>query len=482
MDAIIKKRAHPINIIEISAKYLFLLLIPLLRGFIHIFVDKGGFYSWLKGAWIDIIVLFFIIIASLLKWHCQSYMFDKDGFVLNKGFLLRQEIKIPSEAVSTLACKAPFWMRPFNAVHIYADTDAGSIKSTDFLITVYKQDAEFIMSYTDESAESSVNKHYKTKWYDVAILSIFVSNTLTGVIYLAALFNRTGNILGEDFQQKLITGIEGITKVLTFIPETAAIISIVLIAGWLIGFIRSFFTYINFTANRCDNELTLKYGIFSKRNYICNVNSINYLDFRQNITAKLLGLYIVFIQCVGYGKNDKEHSVLIPAANAKTTNHVLKELLPEFTKHTIILRPAKGSIIRFAGTPFWLSLITVGLTVLLYFLFPSWSRLILFIGIMIAIPFIWLLIVRIVDCNTSGVSNVSSFITIRYSRRYAFHTVVAPIDKINYVNMRSSIIQKFCGNCDLIFYTYNEMGNRHHVKNVTIKEAERFVSIFNKRV
>ena len=60
----VKKRVHPITIVESIYKQRFLLLIPLLRGLLSVFTADSlsdWLYEWIGGAWMDILVLIFIL-------------------------------------------------------------------------------------------------------------------------------------------------------------------------------------------------------------------------------------------------------------------------------------------------------------------------------------------------------------------------------------------------------------------------------------
>lgn len=60
-----EKRTHPITILEFVSKYLFLLLIPVLRGLFYLLTTSHDFYNWLAGAWVDLLVVLFILVRLL---------------------------------------------------------------------------------------------------------------------------------------------------------------------------------------------------------------------------------------------------------------------------------------------------------------------------------------------------------------------------------------------------------------------------------
>ena len=109
-----KQRTHPITILELVSKYLFLLLIPVLRGLFYLLTTSHDFYNWLSGAWLDLLVVLFILLASYLRWHFQFYRYDEQGLTVHRGILLRRTVTIPESSISTLAVEESFYLRPLS--------------------------------------------------------------------------------------------------------------------------------------------------------------------------------------------------------------------------------------------------------------------------------------------------------------------------------------------------------------------------------
>ena len=52
---------HPLKILKYSAKNIWLLVFPLVRGIWAMKLDVNKLYMWLRGAWFDILVIILII-------------------------------------------------------------------------------------------------------------------------------------------------------------------------------------------------------------------------------------------------------------------------------------------------------------------------------------------------------------------------------------------------------------------------------------
>ena len=90
-----EKRTHPITILEFVSKYLFMLLIPVLRGLFYLLTTSHDFYNWLAGAWVDLLVVLFILLASYLRWRFQFYRYDEQGLTVLRGVLIRRPVTFP---------------------------------------------------------------------------------------------------------------------------------------------------------------------------------------------------------------------------------------------------------------------------------------------------------------------------------------------------------------------------------------------------
>ena len=79
--------AHPFSILTFLYRFLFLLIIPLARGFISALT--GDIFSWVRGAWFDILIVALIIILAYQKWEHFQYHMDINGVYIATGIFFR---------------------------------------------------------------------------------------------------------------------------------------------------------------------------------------------------------------------------------------------------------------------------------------------------------------------------------------------------------------------------------------------------------
>ncbi len=466
------RHQHPIAILRYSFRYLFLLSVPLIRGIRYIQTPQG-LYQWAQGAWIDLLVILLLLVLPLLLWRGYTYSLTDDGFILRRGVLLRLETVIPRRHISTLSVERPFYLRPLRAARIAVDTDAGDRLRADFTITISEQHAREILAERQKN-DDSIRHYYRAPWTHIVVLSMLVSNSLSGVLILTTAFYQSGRLLGEAYQQQLVGNLENAANYLRIIPRTTALIVLVLLFGWGIAAVRNLLRHLPFCVKRYPTLLAIRNGAITRRDHLCTVSSVHYLDCRQTILCKLLRLSIVFIHCIGYGKGQDSLSLLIPASPTAYAKEQTTRLLPEFHPQAITMRPAPRSLLHYMVRPLWGMLLTLPCAHIIAPFLPLWGDILLHMASIAYIPLLWATTVKILDRYTAGIGHANDFVTLRYSARLTFHTVTVPKQDIIACRFRQTVFQRRRHTGDLIIHTYSEEPRRHRIRNIRETDAASF--------
>lgn len=461
---------HPIFIVESLSGVIYLLLLPLARGAITAL--QGGFVAWLAGAWFDLFILFFILGAGVLRWWMTRYRCDERGLWLRCGVLFWRESFIPIENITTLALVDAFYLKPFGAVKLRAETPAGSGKRVDFALTVSGGEARRIFALRGgENRVDYLPRSYRPKWVYILTLSLITSNSFAGLLLTASFIRNLGEVVGAELSQRVAGTFGTLVRTLAFgIPPAAAGVAYLLLFGWLLAFAMNLFRHKDFEVRRDSDTLSIKGGIFTNREYSILVDRVSYVDIQQTVFTKILELQSVFIHAIGYGKDKDDILSVIPAASGEELRGSLSLLLPEFVPTQRVLRPNPGAIFKFIGDPAWpCVLIPLG-SWLLGEIYPDWRGFLWFLGGMLSIPAYWFMAVRVLDFFSSGVSRAGEYFTLRYSSGFYLHTVIIPKEKITSIDLRQSILQRGDKKCDLLLFSYAEGRRRHHCKNLDLEK------------
>ena len=84
------RRQHLLKILSYSAKNVWLLIFPLIRGLLSIKLgDAQAFLDWLKGAWFDILTVVLIIFTGYIRWFFSYYIVKEDAIMLKNGVFIK---------------------------------------------------------------------------------------------------------------------------------------------------------------------------------------------------------------------------------------------------------------------------------------------------------------------------------------------------------------------------------------------------------
>ena len=118
-------------------------------------------------------------------------------------------------------------------------------------------------------------------------------------------------------------------------------------------------------------------GLFSKQKHLVSIPKINYLDIRQSLFTKIFSIYMIFVDCTGYGKLDNLSPALVPASTKNDLKMRVKSLLPEYKLNPRKIKPIMMSSVRYLWQPFLLCAILLYLGLVVSALIPSWSDVII---------------------------------------------------------------------------------------------------------
>ncbi len=473
------KRNHPVFILEGVYKFIPLLIFPLLRGFVSAL--KGGLYEWLGGAWMDISVVLVITALAVLRWKFTLYAFDGENISLKGGLVNFREKSVPIDKICSVTCETPWLFRPFSATRIRVDTMAGTERRADISLTLSTSTALNIMTVINQKInadKTAMRKTFSPRFLYIMIVSAFLSDSFAGAGFAAALVSRAGALVGEELENRLVGTLNDIARLLSFgIPPTLSIIAIVILGGWLIGFMQNLIRHQGLTLCRNSNTLVVKGGKITPRTTVIRIKDINFINIKQGLFTKFLGVYTVFGHCVGVGKKKEDITTITPAGNRKEIEQSLLVLFPEFERAKVTLRPNFLALFRFVAAPLWpCVLIPIANSLFIKYL-PNWNELLFFVGFMACIPAYWWLLIRLVDFATSGIGTNEKSVTLKYSKLLQLVTAIIPWEKIASVKIRQSPFQRLDGKCDVFVYTKGEKPYRHRVRNVDVKTARKILRI-----
>ena len=292
--------AHPIIIFQYLKRFLFLLIIPLARGFLYAL--RGGVLLWLQGAWLDLLVLGLILALSWGKWFKFKYYMDESTFYYTTGIFFQREFAIPLHRISSFTLFKPFWLRPFRVVRLRLDTIARSPTQADLELYFDARQAQSLMDRRRRDPvvrEDGSAQVLPSRW-EVLLFSLFTSNSLWGILFVSAFISQAGKLIGQRLSALLFSTFEELSRlILAGMPPVLGGMVLILIGGWLVAFFRNLLQAKGLYAQRTPSTLQMGGGVLVARESSLRLQDISFLDLRQSLFTRLLGLYSVFVSGIG---------------------------------------------------------------------------------------------------------------------------------------------------------------------------------------
>ncbi|MGI6402711.1 MAG: PH domain-containing protein [Oscillospiraceae bacterium] len=469
-------RAHPITILGNLWRVVYLIIIPLLRGFFAALGDN--LTGWLAGAWADVMILLLMVGIAVLRWWKVTYRLEGDTLSICSGVVFQRETLIPWRKIVTISVMHPFYLHPFRAVRLRVDTMGGSRSNADFTVILSPNNAAALLQWgKNRKGQGGLPRGtgaYTPRTSSILALSLLNSNSLAGIVFISALISQSGRLLGVEFSRLLIDTFEETARTLAFgIPPAAAALAYLLLGGWVVSFIHTFLRYKNMQVSRQGDHLHIVGGTITSREYLVKYGEVNFIDIRQSLTTKVMGLYSLYISAVGYGKQKEDITCLVPTEGEIRFRKHRTLLFPALTPAARSLPASKRGILRFLAQPLCLCLGVPTITGVLIWLMEGWTAFALFVGSMAMVPCVVFLLARIFDYRTGGLARQGEVFTLRYSKGFYLHTVVVQRDKMVQVELRQGFFQRFGGTCDVLVRTRGEGRILHRCRALDRKKAEK---------
>lgn len=472
---------HPLKILKYSAKNIWLLIFPLIRGIRAYRLDVNRLYEWFRGSWFDILIILIILLFGYIKWKFSLISVSNNTITHIRGIIFKVRTDIPIRNISSVTIEHPFHLRIFRAVKFYADTRSGTTASNDMFLLLKRRTSDEIMKkIPSASRHDSIKYSHKPKLYLIFLFSALFSSSLSGIIYIGAFFFQAGEIAKDIILTSIdIISAETSKFIISTIPPVIWGIIIFLLSTWIISFIVNLIRYSGFSIRHDSDIIEIKCGYLTKRRFNIFMKKINYIDIRQNVIMKLFRVMSVNISCSGYGSNTKNLPVLVPIITKRTLNENLSDIVHARFSISKQYKPKITSFWQYIWFSVIISALILPLTSIITYFFPPFHQLAVFVTVMAEIPALWSVVVKLTALCTSGITFNDGYIQINYSKGFSFHTAIAEPEKVAKFYIKQSPFQRIFKKCTVSIYFGSEVSVRHTVKAIPVDDAQKILDTIN---
>lgn len=434
--------AHPLMILMFAKPFLFVLVIPFIRGFLQYITDKR--VTSLLG--IELFLIITIAIVSVLKSHAFRFIIVDDNITIRKGFLIKTKAKIKLSQISSIQSEQNPLDAVLGAVTYHINTEAGRKNKPDFKFKISLKDSREISSIL---YGTQPNERVRFSALRVAIMAATTSSAFTGMVIGVPIIKKTGDLLGIALDKMLFDEINNVSnKYADFIPPVVNTVTLILLLSYVVAFLYSFFKYMNFRLFLGEDKTEIRSGLFVRSRLSFRKSSVNNVRIEQTPLMQLLRRYAMKVSVGGYGDSKSESQVVVPADRKS-------EIFESFNTYFPYLKPKGNEVTpprsaftesRFLFWPMVWFLTLTGLATGASLRFVNFGRLILFtafIALGIILIYARLSIYEYHSCKMQLGKTVSAYST-RWLRTYGLCCVKENVGEIKISRFFRDFDQNTC--------------------------------------
>lgn len=358
-----RERCSPTIILERSIKKFFVLIVFFIVTFLESYED-GDESFFAEGGWVIALValgIFAILLFSYwISWYNTYISAVDDNLIYESGIFVKKKISIPVSKINTIDRGRNIIQRILGTESLKIDTGTVAENSEnkaemDLVFSVKR--GEEIRSYilsqaaNEESVlrsagQSPIIAHGEPKWAIKASFSDFFlygltsSSVLKAISYIFivflffaelsdALINKLLEV-AEPLVESVVGFVTG-SPLLMLILIGIMLLVIMFVVSNIINILWATIRFYNFRVARDGDNVVIRYGLISLKNYTLPVKNIHAVNVKQNLLQQLLKKASIEIVTIGYGNEEQETALLFPIVSLQNVPALIDEIIPEYS-------------------------------------------------------------------------------------------------------------------------------------------------------
>ncbi|WP_291652396.1 PH domain-containing protein [Clostridium sp.] len=438
-------------------------------------LDEGGIY-------VIIILILLGVISSILKWVTIKFYINNNELIYISGIINRRKLEIPFDKINTIDINKNIIDRIFNVCTLKVDTGAVKEVGQEIKIKIYNEEAYKIRNFINGINSKRVYEDLKEIQYsknkvfsktisfkEIFLYSISKSKILWavgGIFFIGDFLKNLEETFKFSITNNIVENVEVERFFSTGLVKSIGILILLFMFIYIfISIIFMIFEMIrlyNFTLTDDKNDIKIKYGLLTVKEYSIPRNKIYAIRYKQNLLQQLFKIFQIEVVTVGYGDEQNEQAILYPVANKEFINSTLKLILPTFKFNGEINKPTKDVISRFIIKRSIILIIFV--IIPLFFVVPK-SYLIIKL-ILFFILFLFNIFLGLLNYKNTSLG-ISKELLVASSGSIEKITTLVKQEYLQSVEIRENPFQRKKSICDYKLDIYsNKMGDAVFIKNM----------------
>lgn len=339
---------------------------------IFVVLLKQWFYIVIIG------VVLLAIIVSILNWKREYMILKGDEAYYHKGIFSKKTTIIPKKSFKSMDISQNLIEMILGYKIVKIESPSREVGEEDIKMSLSNEDIALLKSFAfgankelnnevsegfdlkenifresfvdsefeklKEDYESNLNnrkninesekvniKEKKISNKDLILYGFTSFNLFIAIIFIFNAWGKIEKFINSEYVDSVING---------YIANEASKIGIIFaIVGLLLALIilkaiatvYYFVKYYNFTLLKEGENIKIKYGFFSTKEFSFKENSIKLIKLKSNPLRQLLRRYEINVVIKGYSGEGKEQIIMYPIGNSKEVQNIIREFIPKWS-------------------------------------------------------------------------------------------------------------------------------------------------------
>lgn len=459
-------RAHPLMMIRLLKPFLFVLILPLVKGIVQYVLHRE-----VSGLlWREAVAFGLILFIALLRLRSVKISLSGGILIIESGIFPRRRTALPIEHISCISARRNIADAVFGSVSYSINTEAGVPGNQDFEFKLNIRDSK-ILSHKLYGRVPQTAVHFSAP--KIALLSASTSSAITGLIIGVPFINRAGNLLGIALSQMLFDEISNISQMFkTYFPPVVNTVTAIFIGAYGISFFVSLMRNMSFRLRADADKMQVESGFLVRKKRTFKKAAVNDVCIEQTPLMHLFRVFTLRAAVGGYGGQKGERAVVVPVLNRKLIKTQFEAHFP-FLKSECDGIKAERTVAcrkRFFYLPRLYGFFIILTGTVLAMTFPLFSNFTVFVTLAA-------LGVVVYYGNVSyrnykyGVLSLGGTVTARGSKRFTMCELHCERERVGEIKLFRTPADMRCGTCKVTVSVYSESADSVRVRNIDFKKT-----------
>ncbi|MDK0626967.1 PH domain-containing protein [Clostridium perfringens] len=339
--------------------------------------------------WVYIVIIGVVLLAiivSILKWKKEYMLLKGDEAHYHKGIFSKNTTIIPKKSFKSMDISQNLIERILGYKIVKIESPSREVGEEDIKMSLSNEDIALLKSFAfgankelnnevsegfdleenilrksfldsefeklKEDYESNLNnrkninesekvhinnseevnvKEKKISNKDLILYGFTSFNLFIAIIFIFNAWGKIEKFINSEYVDSVINGYiaNEASKIGIIFAIVGLFVALIILKA--IATVYYFIKYYNFTLSKEGENIKIKYGLFSTKEFSFKENSIKLIKLKSNPLRQLLKRYEINVVIKGYSGEGKEQIIMYPIGNSKEVQNIIREFIPQWS-------------------------------------------------------------------------------------------------------------------------------------------------------